>query len=66
MDRRVDVPMKRVAFFEFAGLVFDSGMILEDELEGGRRTPLDKIDRDFYDIISSLLKYNGGINIPFK
>jgi hypothetical protein len=39
--------MNRVAFLEFVGLVvvFDtSGMILEDELEDGRWTSLDKID----------------------
>ena len=41
-------------------------MILEDELEDGRRAPLDKIDRDFYETISSLLGYNCRPNIPFK
>ena len=34
-------------FLEFMGLVFDTSMILEDELEDGRRTSLDKIDRYF-------------------
>ena len=67
MDRHVDVPVKRVAFFESVRFVFDTGMILKDKLEDGCRTPVDKIDRDFYEIISSLLRYNGGPNIiPFK
>ena len=41
--------MNKVALLEFMGLVFDTGMILEDELEDGRRTLLDKIDRDSYE-----------------
>jgi hypothetical protein len=44
MDERVEVPMNMIAFLEFAGLVFDTGTILEDELEDGCRTSLDKID----------------------
>jgi hypothetical protein len=66
VDRRVEVPMNKVAFLEFVGLVFDTGIILEDELEDGRRTSLDKIDRYFYETISSLLRNNDRPYIPFK
>jgi hypothetical protein len=41
--------MNQVAFFEFVGLVFDTVSILEDELQGGRWTSLDKIDVYFYE-----------------
>jgi hypothetical protein len=40
----VEVPVKKVVFLEFVGLVFDTGFILKDDLEDGRRTSLDKID----------------------
>ena len=43
---------------EFMGLVFDTGIILEDKLEDGRRTLLDKIDRYFYETISNVLGNN--------
>jgi hypothetical protein len=33
MDERVEVPMNNISVLEFAGLVFDTGTILEDELE---------------------------------
>ena len=36
--------MNNVAFFEPVGLVFDTGIVLENELEVGRRTFLDKVD----------------------
>jgi hypothetical protein len=49
VDRRVEVPMNKVAFLEFAGLVFDTCFILEDKLEDGRRTSLDKVDKYFYE-----------------
>jgi hypothetical protein len=39
--------MNKVAFLEFVGLVFDTGVIPEDELEDGLRAGLDKIDRYF-------------------
>ena len=44
MDRHVDVPVNKFALLELVGLVFDTGMILEDEFESGPRTSLDKID----------------------
>lgn len=40
--------MNRDTFLEFIGLVFDTGIVLENELEIGRRTCLDKVDKDFY------------------
>ena len=43
MDGHVEVPINDIAFLEFAGLVLDTGIILEDELEDGSRTSLDKI-----------------------
>ena len=58
--------MNKVALLEFVGLVFDTGIILEDELDGRRRTPLDKIDRYFYENISNLLRNNIRPDIPFK
>ena len=50
--------MNKVALLEFMGLVFDIGMILEDELEDGRRRSLDKNDEYFYETISSVLENN--------
>ena len=48
--------MNMVVSLELVRLVFDTGgMILEDKLQVGRRTFLDKIDRDFYETIMSLL-----------
>jgi hypothetical protein len=53
-----------VAFLEFVGLAFDTGIILgiilEDELEIGRRTSLDKINRYFYKYFLSILRNNVG------
>ena len=43
-DEHVEVPINQDALLEFAGLVFDSSFILEDELKFGRRTSLDKTD----------------------
>jgi hypothetical protein len=48
VDRHVEIPINRDTFFEFVGLVFDTGTVLENELEVGRRAFLDKIDRDIY------------------
>ena len=49
--------MNMVVSLEFVGLVFETGgTILEDELQVGRRTSLDKIDRDFYETITSVLR----------
>jgi hypothetical protein len=36
--------MNKVTFLEFVGLVFDTSIISEDELEDGLRTSLDKVD----------------------
>jgi hypothetical protein len=48
--------MNKVTLLEFMGLVFDTGMILEDQLEDGRRTSVDKIDRYFWETMSNLLE----------
>ena len=45
VDERVDVPMNKVAFLEFAGLVFDTTFVFEDELEDGCRTTLYKFNK---------------------
>ena len=45
MDRHVEVPKNKVAFLESVGLVLDTSINLEDEVEVERRTRLDKIDR---------------------
>jgi len=66
MDRPVEVPMNKNAFLEFVGLVFDTSIVLENELEVGRRTSLDKIDKYFYATISSLLRNDVRSYIPFK
>jgi hypothetical protein len=66
VDIHVDVPVNKVVFLEHVRLVFDTGMILEDEFEGGRRTFRDKIDIYFYGNILSLLKNNDGLCTPFK
>jgi hypothetical protein len=66
VDRHVKIPKDKVAFLELVGLVFDTGIILEDELEDGRRTPLDKIDRYFYESICGPHRNNGRPYIPFK
>ena len=44
MDERVEVPMDKVAFLEFVGLVINTCIIPEDELEDRLRTGLDKVD----------------------
>jgi len=43
----VDVPVNKVTFREFVRLVFDTGTILQNELEVRHGTSLDKIDRYF-------------------
>ena len=47
MDEHVETPVNKVFFPKCVGLVFDTGVILEDELEVGRRTSLDKYDKYF-------------------
>ena len=49
MDEHVEVPVNKSVFLEFAGLVFDAGVILDDELEDVRWTTGDKIDKYFYE-----------------
>ena len=63
IERHVEVQMNKVAMLEFVGLVFDTGIILEDELEDGRRASLDKIDKYFYETISSLFGNNSRLYI---
>ena len=48
--------MNKVALLEFVRLVFNTSIILDDKLEDGRRTSLDKIDIYFYKTISSVLR----------
>ena len=45
--------MNTVALLELVGLVFDTGVIHEDKLEDEHRTALNKIDRYFYETIST-------------
>jgi hypothetical protein len=66
VDKRVEVPMNTIAFLEFVGLVFDTDLVLENELEDGRRTSLDKIDKYFYENVWGLLRSNGRPYIPFR
>ena len=40
-----------VVFLELVGLAYDSGIVLQDELEDGLRTSLDKFDKYFYETI---------------
>jgi hypothetical protein len=58
--------MKVFGFLELAGLLFVTNIILEDELEDGRRTSLDKMERYFYATILSVFRNNGRSYIPFK
>ena len=58
--------MNKNVILKFARLVFDSSVILEDELEVGCRTSLDKFDKYFYETILRLLRNNGWPYIPFK
>ena len=57
VDRHVKVPKDKVGVFEFSGLVFDTGIILEEKPADELRTSLHwhKIDRYFYETISCLL-----------
>jgi hypothetical protein len=58
--------MHNVTLLVFVGLAFDTDIILEDELEDGRRTSLDKNDRYFYETISKLLRNCDRPYSPFK
>ena len=55
MDEHVEFPMNKFAFFELAGPVRATEIVIliviQDELEEGRWTSLDKIDRYFYETI---------------
>ena len=66
MDGRVDVPMNKVVFLKLVGLVYVGMILLQDELEDGRRTSLDKLDKYFYESILSLLANDYRPYIPFK
>ena len=58
--------MNKFSFLESVGLVLDTGINLEVEVNVERRTPLDKIDRYFYETISILLRNNDRPYKPFK
>ena len=47
LDGRVERPTKKIAFLKLVGPVFDTGFILEYDLEDGRRAYLDKFDKYF-------------------
>ena len=66
VDRHVKVPKDKVTFRELFGLVFDTVTILDDKLEVGLRTSLDKIDRYFYETESCVLRSKIGYIVPFK
>ena len=58
--------MKKAASLELVGSVYDAAIVLQDELEDGRRTSFDKFDKYFYECICDLLRNNGRPYIPFK
>ena len=59
--------MKEVVFLEFFGLLFvDTSIILEDELEDGLWSSLDKMDGYSYATVSSVLRDNGRFYIPLR
>jgi hypothetical protein len=60
--------MNEVVFLEIFGLLFDTSIIVEDELEPEdvRRTYLDKMDIYTYTTILSVRGDNGRACIPFK
>ena len=66
MDKQARVPMYKVASLESVRLVKGTGISLEDEVDIERRTPLDKIDRYFYETISIMLRNNDRPYVPFK
>ena len=70
VNRRVEVPKNRVSFLEFVRLMFDTGIVFEDELKDGRRTSL-KSNKYFYKTISRLLRmmvvlYTFQVNISVR
>ena len=59
--------MKEVVFLEFFGFLFvDTSIILEDELEDGLWSSLDKMDGYSYATVSSVLRDNGRFYIPLR
>ena len=59
--------MKEVVFLEFFGLLFvDTSILLEDELEDGLWSSLDKMDGYSYATVSSVLRDNGRFYIPLR
>jgi hypothetical protein len=66
MHRRIEFPMNKVILLENFGSLFDTSIVLEDELEDGHRTSLDKTDGYFYAAISIVLRDYSRSNIPFK
>lgn len=66
VDEQVNVPANRNVFLEFDGLVCDTSVILENELEVEPRTSLDKFDKYFCRTISSPLRDYDKPYLPFK
>jgi hypothetical protein len=58
--------MNEIEFLENFGRLYDTSTILEDELDGGRRTSLDKMNRYFYATILTMLRDDGRSYLPFK
>ena len=65
MDRRVNVPIQKAASLEFSA-AFDANFVFEDELEVGRWTFLNKVDRHLYENICGLLQNDTRHYLPFK
>ena len=55
MDRRVNVPIQKAASLEFSA-AFDANFVFEDELEVGRWTFLNKVDRHLYEVYAVCFK----------
>ena len=52
MDEHVEFPINKFAFLEGAGPAHAADIVvIQDELEGGRWTSLNKIDEYFYETI---------------
>ena len=66
MGEHVEVPVDKNVFPECSGLVFDTDVTLEDELEVGRRTSLNKYHNYIYATVTGMIRNDGRPYIPFK